>query len=425
MEITIDKLASGGSGLGFHEGMAIFVPNTAPGDVVEVEIKSKRKRHAHAELVKIITPSPKRTEPLCPVYEQCGGCQLQHLDAPTRNDYKAAVVKEALEHIAKFENPPMQPLLPGEPETQYRRRCGLKIRWVRDHAVVGFFQTATKRIVDLPGCPVLHPTLEKMIEPIRQLVGKLSVRERLPQVDLSCGDEGLGMIIHVLRKLSAKDKEILQNFAEENKIDQVWIQWGRRDDLIAFIDNEPMRYSPDGEATLKFMPGDFTQAHFEQNRQLVDLVLEWVGKGERVLDLFSGIGNFTLPLARQFKRATGYESYEPAVKRGRSNTMAHPSVTFKTVDLFDETALKGLPLADVDALVVDPPRDGAANLAKQIHADGGPETIVWVSCDPATFARDALILCSGGYQLEKVKPLDMFPMTSHVELIARFTKTGA
>ncbi|ABK46103.1 23S rRNA m(5)U-1939 methyltransferase [Magnetococcus marinus MC-1] len=422
MQITIDKLASGGSGLGFHDGMAIFVPNTAPGDLVEIEIKTKRKRHAHAELIKIIQASPNRCEPICPVYHQCGGCQLQHVNQTTRNTFKAAVVKEALQHIGKFENPPMQPLQSAQPETGYRRRCGLKIYWVRDHAVVGFYQTASKRIVDLPNCPILHPKLDALIHPIRTLVSELSVRERLPQVDLSCGDEGVGMILHLLRKLSAKDKEILTTFAHTHKIDQLWIQSGRKEDLTPFISQEPLRYSPDGKSQLKFMPGDFTQAHFEQNRQLVEQVLAWIGQGQRVLDLFSGLGNFTLPLARQFTRVTGYESYEPAVKRGRSNTTLHPSVTFKTMDLFSETALKTLPLNQVDAMVVDPPRDGAVNLAKQIKDAGGPATIVWVSCDPATFARDAAILCAGGYTMEQVKPLDMFPMTSHVEVVALFKR---
>nr|CRH07489.1 putative 23S rRNA (uracil-5-)-methyltransferase rumA. (rumA) [Candidatus Magnetococcus massalia] len=419
MELTIERLTTGGAGIGFHDGKAIFVPYAAPGDRVEVAIKRDKKRHATATLLKVLEKGPARDEPICPVYGQCGGCQIQHLTTEGRAGYKSMVVKETLERIGHFTDPPMQPLIAAKKETDYRSRCGLKIRWVDGEALVGFFQTASKKVVNIPGCPVLHPKLEALIEPLRAMVGELNKPERLPQVDLRMGDEGLGMIFHMLSIPSQRDKNLLKKFAFRHNVTQVWVQQGDKQGRSPLVTKSPLRYRPDDHHSLTFMPGDFTQAHLGQNRLLVKQAIKLMGQGTKALDLFSGIGNFTFSLREQFTDVLGIEGDEQAVKRGMKNAEGREGVRFETQNLFDEQVCAELPLEGVEAILVDPPREGAVELAKRLKETS--HNLVWVSCDPATFARDANILCSGRYQLASVQPVDMFPMTSHVELVAHFT----
>ncbi|WP_085441283.1 23S rRNA (uracil(1939)-C(5))-methyltransferase RlmD [Magnetofaba australis] len=426
--LTIERLADGGRGLTFHDGRVVFIPYTTPGDVIDARLVTIKKRHAIGELVTLREPGPHRVEPLCRHYGACGGCQMQHLDETTQHDAKRQYVIDPLTRIGGVARDQAEACVEqtciASPATGYRCRASLKIRWVRDRALVGFFAPNSHRVTDLKQCPVLDPKLFALIDPLRRLIGELSLRERLPQADLTCGDgaDEVAVILHVLRTPNGRDRAALERFAERTGIAQLWLQTGRKEGMQALINHRPLRYGVT-DLQLTFQPGDFTQANPAVNRWMVAKAMEWAGRGKRALDLFCGLGNFTLPLAQQFEQVLGLESYAPAVARGKENARALnlTNARFEEADLFNAQRVSGMKLDEWDLIVCDPPRDGATLIAQRL-VEAGPERLIWIACDPAAFARDARTLIGGGYTLEEAIPLEMFPQTGHVELMARFTK---
>ncbi|MBF0183863.1 MAG: 23S rRNA (uracil(1939)-C(5))-methyltransferase RlmD [Magnetococcales bacterium] len=419
--LHIEKLVAQGFGLGFHQGKAIFVPFAAPGDQMLVEISRQQGRHAFARCRQLLQPGPARVDPGCSLFSRCGGCQLRHLPPEQQRQEKRAILRETLDRFPNLREVPVAATLAdsGQPDG-YRCRAGLKVRWVADRLLLGFFQTASHKVADLvDGCPVLEPSLNACLLPLRQLIPRLSVKDKLPQVDLVSGEQGVGMILHLLAPLSAADQGLLRQFANEQALAQLWLQQGRKQGLQPLLRQAELFYSLHGQR-LVFEPADFIQAHRSGNRLLVEQVMHWAGKGTVAWDLFCGMGNFTVPLASRFSHLLGVEGYEPVLQRTRRNLQASAAPSFRllALDLFQESALQRLQQEKAaDLVVLDPPREGALALVKWLLTQP-LRRIIYISCNPATFARDAAILQHGGWSMTAIQPMDLFPHTAHLELVA-------
>lgn len=418
LEVTIQRLVSGGLGMAFHDGLTLFVPHAAPGDRVRVVSRHLRGRTLSADIEEILEPGPARIQPFCPHYARCGGCQMQHLAPDAVLEIKRGFVSDALSHVGRLPDVEVWPTLPPSAWQGSRQRASLKSRRVEGAQWLGFYEPNSRHLVDLPGCPVLHPRLEGLMGPLRACLGGLSVADALPQMDVTCADDGAGVLLHLLRPLQVGDEAALRGWAREQGLSQLWLRLGEKS--WPLVDEGPIRYDFEG-LSFHYRPGEFTQNNLAMNRLLIREVLDRAGEGEQALDLFCGMGNFTLPLARCFRRVTGVEVQSAALRRGEENARRNglDHVVFRHADLFAPAGVGALPLEQAGCVVLDPPRDGALALVKRLAQKPGPR-LVYVSCNPATFARDAAILVHGGYALGPVQPVEMFPHTHHVELVASF-----
>lgn len=423
LELTIDRIVAGGKGLGFVRGQAVFVPWTAPGDRVQAQVTLQAKDYLEADPVCILEPGPDRIPPACPVYGQCGGCRLLHLNPPGNRRAKTGIIRDALRRIGRLE-PELGPWLPGEAYFGYRCRAGLKLRWIEEtqQAVVGFYRPASHWVVDIPTCPILHPSLQELPEQLRRILPELEARDHLPQVDILASEAGIGMVWHFLEPPSSRDQERLLAFARQQNPAQLRIQIGRKKEMITLVDRASLHYTVDG-LTLCFEPGDFTQANFEGNQTLVAEAMTLAGSGEGAMDLFCGIGNFTLPMARRWQRVLGVEGYAPALTRARANAKHHGMnhIRWQETNLFRPNQAEFLPRSGMTVALLDPPREGAASVCKFLVGSQVAK-VVYVSCNPVSFARDATILHHGGWHLASLRPAEMFPGTPHVELLAHFQR---
>ncbi|MBF0180876.1 MAG: TRAM domain-containing protein [Magnetococcales bacterium] len=420
LELTIEKIIPGGDGLARHAGQVVFVPHTAPGDHVLARVTARHTGFLRAQCLAILTPGPQTVDPRCERFGQCGGCQLRRLPAPLQDQIKTGFVQEGLVRIAHFDpHAILQPLLPAEQTDGYRRRALFRTLWDGQKATIGFLAEGSATLVDLTTCPVLEPRLDALLAPLRETITAFAHPERVHAVEAVAGDHGVGVIFHLLQSPSGHDKDAMRRFAQETGAQQLWVGDGRPGRLSPLITDQALTYAADG-FEFAFHPGDFIQVHAGQNRRMIEACMAMAGTGETAWDLYCGIGNFTLPLARRFRRVTGVESHAGALARARKNLAANrvANVADLRLDLSDPAQLPRLgPGKDADLVLLDPPRSGAADACRHLAA-AGPRRLLYVSCDPATFARDAGILIQGGYRLERVCPIDLFPQTRHVEIMA-------
>ncbi|MBF0416263.1 MAG: 23S rRNA (uracil(1939)-C(5))-methyltransferase RlmD [Magnetococcales bacterium] len=422
IDLKVDKLVTGGRGLARWDGLAVFIPGAAPGDHLRVRITGTHRNHATAEIITILESGPHRTPPLCPRFGVCGGCQLQHLTMAEQRRLKRDVVVDSLARIGRFDAPPPIPeVAEVSPMWAYRRKAAFKVRVVRDRTLLGFHQTSSHRIVDLEQCPVLRPELNALMQPLRALVNTLSIRDRVPQLDVMVGDTGIGVIVHIIDPLSDRDRDRCLEFARMHHLARLDVQQGRKDRLVSLVQQGVLAYHLEG-MTLKFLPVDFIQINAEGNINLVARAMHAAGKGGMAWDLFSGIGNFTLPLAKRYEGVAAVEGNRSSLDRLRLNSRKAGFLHTHTLqaDLFSPEGLEALAhLPTPELVLMDPPREGAVALCKHM-GQHHPRRLIYVSCDPATFGRDAAILRHLGGQLVAVSPVDLFPHTSHVELVAVF-----
>ncbi|MBF0155102.1 MAG: 23S rRNA (uracil(1939)-C(5))-methyltransferase RlmD [Magnetococcales bacterium] len=424
IEITIQRLVPGGDGLGFHADGAVFVPFTAPGDHLRVRLTQGGRHYRRGEMVTLLSPGPERMEPLCSHYGHCGGCHLQHLQRDSRHQAKRAFVLDGLQRLGHIADADAltRPLLPAPDDTGYRQRASFKVRHIQGRLLLGFFAPGSHHLVDVARCPILHPALEALLSPLRQVLGRIARPDRLPQVDAVQGENGTAVILHHLDPLPTRDQERLRGFAQERGLLQLWLQSGRKQTLTPLVEGADPFYRLE-EMALRFRPGDFTQANFAQNRRLVTQILELAGSGNKAVDLFCGIGNFTLPLGYRYAQVAGIEGYGPAVERGQNNARNNRMATlhFRQMNLHGSHRLDIPELAEADLCLINPPRTGAKTIMACL-SHSPVERVIYVSCDPATFARDAAHLSHNGYRLQLVQPFDMLPLTHHVETVALFTR---
>jgi 23S rRNA (uracil1939-C5)-methyltransferase len=368
--------------------------------------------------------SSSRQAPRCPHFGVCGGCSLQHTDARTQMAAKQRWLEENLARIGKVRPDTMLPIVYGE-DWHYRRRARLGARFVdkKGGALVGFREKRSSYITDMRECHVLPMEISRLIVPLRQLVESLSIRARLPQVEVAVGDNAAVLVFRHLDALSTGDEDLLKQFSRTHAI-HVWLQPGGPETARPFDPPQSELYYelPEFGVRLAFGPTDFTQVNYGVNRILVGRAVRLLDPqpGERIADLFCGLGNFSLPLARRGAHVIGFEGSRALVERARANASANGLVAqFEVMNLFQPELERFAPFPKI---LIDPPREGAVEIVKSLP-ESWPRRIVYVSCDPATLARDAGVLVHAqGFRLSAAGVVNMFPHTAHVESIAVFDR---
>jgi 23S rRNA (uracil1939-C5)-methyltransferase len=412
-------------------GKVIFVEGALPGERVTYLSYRRKPSFEQAEVVDVLRESVIRTKPQCQFFGTCGGCSMQHLDVRAQIAVKQRVLEDNLAHLAKLRPETVYRPIHG-PSWGYRYRARLTVRYVakKGGVLVGFHERKSSFIADMTSCEVLPPHVSAMLVPLRRLVEGLSIRERMPQIELAVGSTVTALVLRILEPINAADEQLLREFADAHNV-QFWLQPQGPDSVTPFypLDARLDYTLPEYNIRMPFKPTDFTQVNHQINRVLVGRALRLLApsRTDRVLDLFCGIGNFTLPLARISKEVVGIEGSEVLTTRALANAgengVAHHT-SFACRNLFEVTA------DDMRALGhFDPPREGALAVSKalaEIAQSGNgplPKRIVYVSCNPSTLARDAgLLVHEAGYRLKGAGVVNMFPHTSHVESIALFER---
>ncbi len=436
--VTIESIDFEGKGVAKVDGKTVFVKGALPQEEVIIEIVRRKANFDTAKLIEIITPSPKRVTPDCPNFTLCGGCSLQHIEFKTQVEYKQQTLMENLQHIGNvtLERDKFLPPLYGKP-WEYRQRARLSAKNVdkKGGLLVGFRENGAPYVVDMNECLVLPKHISNLIPLMRQEFVKLSIKTKLPQIEVAVGDRVSVLVLRNMEEITAADEEILTNFVEkystnENPL-QIWLQPKGPETCYPFypLDAPQLSYSlGDYGIEMPYYPSEFTQVNTELNNKMVNLALELLAPQahELIADFFCGIGNFTLPIAKNARQVIGIEGSDQLVKRARQNALHNnlgENVSYQVCNLFkiDSDWLAGL--GKLDKWLIDPPRDGAYELVKSITKATAPMRIVYVSCNPSTLARDAGVLVNDhGYKLIKCGVMNMFPHTTHVESIALFER---
>ena len=446
LELTIESLDLEAHGVAHHDGKVVFVSGGLPGERVRAALKRRKPRFDTAEVLSVLRASSQRVAPRCPHFGVCGGCSMQHLDPLAQLAVKQRALEDQLLHLGKVRPEVMLRPIAG-PAWAYRFRARLSVRHVpkKGGVLVGFHERGSSYVADMSECHVLHPAVARLLMPLRALVTGLSLRDRLPQIEVAVG-EGMGpdpcvaLVLRVLQPPTEDDLAALRRFAATESV-ELWLQPAGPDSISLLCD----RSGGDGpsalgyrlsefDVSMPYRPTDFTQVNHPINEVLVRRALGLLAPqaGERVADLFCGLGNFSLPLARRAGRVLGIEGSPALVRRATDNAVLNglsDRVEFAARNLFDMDLSAWEKLGRFDRVLIDPPREGALEVCKAISEQSttapgqSPHRIVYVSCNPATLARDAGVLVHvGGYRLSAAGAVNMFPHTSHVESIAVFDR---
>jgi 23S rRNA (uracil1939-C5)-methyltransferase len=422
----VESLDREGRGVAHVDGKAVFIDGALPGERVEYVVHAAKRSYDLGTVTQRLREASARVAPRCPHFGTCGGCALQHLEPRAQVAAKQRVLEDALWHIGKVRAEGMLSPIQG-PAWGYRRRARLSVRFVekKGGALVGFRERKSTYVADIASCDVLPPAVAALLLPLRGLIGALSIRDRVPQVEVAVGEAVTVLVLRVLEPPSPADETSIRRFADAHAV-QLWLQPGGPDSARPLHppDAPPLDYSlPEFGVRIQFLPTDFTQVNYDVNTVLVRRAMRLLAPrpGERVLDLFCGLGNFTLPIARCGAAATGIDVSAGLIARARENAQRNGlDAEFVVADLFDAAACARLPRWD--ALLLDPPREGAVEIVKALD-DSAPGRILYVSCDPATLARDAGVLAHRkGYRLAAAGVVNMFPHTGHVESLALFAR---
>lgn len=428
LETEIESLSPEGRGVGRVEGKTAFVRDALPGEHVRFRVTRRKKTFDEGVLTQLLRAAADRVSPACGHFGVCGGCSLQHLDHQAQVSHKERGLLESLEHIGRVKPETLAPALISEP-SGYRRKARLGAKYVRKHERVfaGFRERGTSFITDIRHCTVLHPRVGESVGDLADMIGELSIRDKVPQVEMAMGDDLCVMVFRMLETPTADDIKRVNAFcAEHNWVP--YIQDGGPD-TVRPLEGDPveLHYSlPAQGVHFSFLPSDFTQVNLDINRRMVDQALDWlaIDESEQVLDLFCGLGNFSLPLARRSGSVTGVEGDRGLVARARLNADANhiSNARFFTANLYEELDAEPWLMGKYDAVLLDPPRSGASEILPLLPKLGA-RRILYVSCNPATLARDAGELVNEyGYRLVQAGIMDMFPHTAHVESMALLVK---
>jgi len=431
MTVTIESLDHEGRGIAHVEGKVIFIEGALPGEKVTYSVFKKKRSYEMATLGEVVHSSFMRVKPKCPHFGVCGGCSLQHLEESGQMAVKQRVLEDDLWHIGKVKAREILPAIHGE-AWGYRQRARISVRNMsikKGKVLVGFHEKRSSFVVDMQRCEVLPPHISALIVPLGELMQQISIRDHLPQIEIALGQEVNVLVLRILEPLSPADEVLLKDFADRYGV-QFWTQTKGPDTVHPFypLDAPALNYTlPEFGITMPFKPTEFTQVNPTINRLLVRRAVALLDPqpGERIADLFCGLGNFTLPIARRGATAVGVEGSAAMVARAISNAAYNglaERTEFRQADLFQATPQSLSALGRFDKMLIDPPRDGAAEVIKAL-AGQGPRRIVYISCNPATLARDAALLVhEQGYTLKAAGVANMFPHTAHVESIALFER---
>jgi 23S rRNA (uracil1939-C5)-methyltransferase len=428
VEARIESLTHDGRGLTHVDGKAVFVHGALAGERVLFRYTRVQRRYDEGVVTEVLEPAPERVTPRCASFGICGGCSLQHMDPDAQIAAKQGILADVLRRIGKVE--PEQWLEPLAAEHWgYRRKARLGVRWVakKGRVLVGFRERGSAFVTDITGCDVLHPSVGEQLPALARLIERLSIRERVPQIEVAMGDGPVVLVFRVLDPPSDPDLALLQEFAAETGC-HVYLQEGGLETVRPLPGQGiELHYSlPHHRVRIDFEPLDFTQVNLELNRLMVDRALDLLDPqpDEQVLDLFCGLGNFTLPIARRARFVVGVEGDDGLVRRARQNAERNAigNVGFHTADLYGDIELAPWRREHYDKALIDPPRSGALEVL-DLLAESGARRLVYVSCYPSTLARDAERLVHGlGYRLAAAGAMDMFPHTAHLESMALFER---
>jgi len=433
LRLEIESLDLDANGVARNDGKVVFVRGALTGEAVTARVVRRKPKYDVAEVDTIERASPQRVVPRCPNFGICGGCSMQHVEPRAQVSLKQRVLEDTLWHIGKVRAETMLAPIVG-PAYAYRYRARLSVRHVpkKGGVLVGFHERGSSYVADMRECHVLPPAASALLVPLRELVGALSIRDRMPQVELAHGETHIELVLRVLQSPTDADLSLLRQFSERHGV-ALWLQPSGPDSIEYLCgpagDQSTLHYAlPEFGVVMPFRPTDFTQVNHAINATLVSRALSLlnVQADERVADLFCGLGNFTLPLATQAAEVLGIEGSKTLVERACANALANGlelKASFRAANLFQITPQVWQSLGAFDRLLIDPPREGAHALVQALIAPGSirPRRIVYVSCNPATLARDAAILIhEGGLVLRTAGVINMFPHTSHVESIAVF-----
>jgi 23S rRNA (uracil1939-C5)-methyltransferase len=432
VRVRIESLDLDANGVGRSDGKVMFVRGALPGETVRARIVRRKPRFDVAEIESIERESTLRVEPRCPHYGTCGGCSMQHVEERAQVSIKQRVLEDTLWHIARLKPETVLRPIAG-PAYGYRYRARLSVRHVpkKGGVLVGFHERGSSYVADMRECHVLPPDVSALLLPLRELVGALTLRDRLPQVEVARGEAVTALVLRVLQPLTAEDRDLVRAFAMRHAV-EIWLQPSGPDSIELLC-------SPTGDASgldyrlpefglrMPFRPTDFTQVNHLVNATLVSRAVRLLDPAptDRVADLFCGLGNFTLPLATLARSVFGVEGSATLVARAGANAAANglaDRIRYQVANLFELDVGAWQALGAFDRVLIDPPREGALAVVRALATDPHrPVRAVYVSCNPATLARDAAVLCQeGGWHLRSAGVVNMFPNTSHVESIAVF-----
>jgi 23S rRNA (uracil1939-C5)-methyltransferase len=429
-EADIVDLAHDGRGVARVDGKTVFIDGALPGERVRFRVFKRRRQLDEAGLVEVLTASVDRVVPRCAHFGVCGGCSLQHLSAPAQLAAKERQLLDNLQRIGRVS--PQRVLAPMTgPAWAYRRRARLGVKYVhkKGRVLAGFREREKPYIADLQRCEVLLEPLATLPRDLAALVETLAIREKIPQVEVAAGDEATALVLRVLESPGEPDLAKIAAFGAALNV-QIFLQTGGLDTVRPLLEGQaPLRYAVDGgRVSIEFGPVDFIQVNRGINASMVAAALELLqpADGDAVLDLFCGLGNFTLPLARRARQATGVEGDSALVAKARANSARNGigNTAFFMENLFEPTKFGPWANERYDLVLLDPPRAGAAELLPRM-AHWRPRRVVYISCHPGSLARDAENLVHGlGFELTCAGVMDMFPHTTHVESIAVFERAA-
>ena len=428
----IESLDHEARGVTRLDGKTIFVEGALPGELVDYVSTRRKPTYEVARVERIIKASPSRVTPRCPHFGVCGGCSMQHLDPEAQVAAKQRLLEANLWHLGRLKAEQLYAPIYGAP-WGYRVRARLSARLVpkKGGALIGFHEKKSSYVADMRQCEILAPHVSGLLLPLRDLVSALSISNAMPQIEVAVGESVTALVLRILEPPSAADEALLRDFADRHAV-VFYLQPKGPATAYRFypVDGPKLSYRlPDYDVEHFFSPTEFTQVNQAVNRVLVRRALSLLDPrpGERIADMFCGLGNFTLPIARSGARVVGIEGSAELVGRAAENASVNglaEQVDYAVANLFAATPESLAALGGFDKMLIDPPREGALELVKAIgEADGAgaPRRIVYVSCNPATLARDAAILVSQkGYRLRGAGVVNMFPNTSHVESMALF-----
>jgi len=427
---VIESLDHEARGITRREGKTVFVEGALPGERVEYAVFRRKPSYEMARTLHVLHASADRAEPRCPHFGICGGCSMQHLEPMAQVATKQRLLEDNLWHLGRIQADQIYAPIYGEPWA-YRHRARLSVRFVakKGGVLVGFYEKKSSYVADIRQCEILPAHLSALLLPLRELIGGLTIRDRLPQIEVAVGERATVLVLRILEPLAAADEILLRRFADHFGV-VFFLQPQGPDSAYRFhpLDAPPLSYLlPDYQIEHFFSPTDFTQVNHAINRVLVRRALSLLEPrpGERIADMFCGLGNFTLPIARCGAQVLGIEGNSKLVQRAANNAAANGLahlVEYRVGNLFAATAESWARSGAVDKMLIDPPREGALELVKSLPAVW-PRHIVYISCSPATLARDAAILVTQkNFRLCGAGVVNMFPQTSHVESIALFER---
>ena len=422
--LEITSLVHGGRGFGRSDGKAVFVPLTAPGDVVACRAVKSKKSYVEAELVELSVPSSARRDAPCPYFEDCGGCQWQHLPYQEQLHWKEIIFKDQLVRQGLANDDVIAPIVAAADEWHYRNRVQFKCHMTEHGLLMGFYRYGSHYVIDIDHCMLLRPEIQRVYKLLRQDLPGCPAPDAVPQVDVAVGDDGATrVLLHVLPHAKDKFHGWLKKFAEKQKINAC-LQSGRKETIEIVHGGPDLKVVVDSpELCLEYGAGGFAQVNSAQNCQMTAAILSLLkltGK-EKVLDLFCGMGNFSLPVARRAAQVVGVEDFAPSIESARQNASANNvyNADFHVADAAEFIAR--LESGGFDVVVLDPPRSGSYKTVKRLLTLQ-PGKILYVSCDSATLARDLKPLVHGGYEVVSAQPFDLFPQTWHIESVSLLEK---